>query len=531
VRAMSSTRDRQGSPGADAPVIGHLIDGKRLVEGTTKLASVNPAHSGDVLATVALAGTDTFLHAFRAAQSAQWSWAGLPAPVRGRVVASIGRLVESNAETLARLITREIGKPLAEARGEVREVIDTCDLFLGEGRRPCGQTVPSEMPDKELFTYRRPVGVVAVVTAANFPVAVPSWYLVPALLCGNTVVWKPSEYTPAVADAFAELFCRAGLPDGVLNVVHAAGAATYDGLAEGLEAGLVDKIGFTGSTDAGRALSGLAGRYLQAPCLELGGKNPMVVAPGADLAAATEGALFGGFGTAGQRCTSLGTVWVHRTLHTDFIHAFSRAVERAVIGEPTSGVLYGPMISETYLRGYQRYLDLVLPHHTVRGSTATGRITTANPRAGFVGDPDEGWYAHPVVVDGVTPDDEIYATETFGPIVGVGVYDTLDEAIELANGTGYGLSAAIYTDDAHAAFRFAGGVRAGMVSVNNSTSGAEAHLPFGGNGLSGNGSRQSGQWVLEQFTRWQAVNWDHSGHLQRAQMDVAAIQADLDFRL
>jgi aldehyde dehydrogenase (NAD+) len=448
------------------------------------------------------------------------------------VVEQIGRLVEANAEALAALVTREIGKPLAESRGEVQEVVDTCAFFAGEGRRLYGQTVPSEMPDKQLFTFRVPVGVATIVTAGNFPVAVPSWYLVPALLCGNAVVWKPAEYTPAIAEAFTELFVRGGLPDGVLNTVLTDGPATFDGLTAALDAGLVDKIGFTGSSAVGVRIGELAGRHLQNPCLELGGKNPLVVMPDADLDLAVEGALFSGFGTAGQRCTSLGTVVVHESVHDEFLRRFDAAVRSAVIGDPTrADVLYGPMISTRFLANFERHLDLVRPHHTLHGSSGTGRITAANPREGFAGDAEAGLYAHPTIVDGVLAEDELYRTETFGPIVGVARFGTFDEAVELANGHGHGLSASIYTSTPVHAFRFRERVSAGMVSVNNSTSGAEAHLPFGGNGRSGNGSRQSGVWVLDQFTRWQSMNWDYAGKLQKAQMDTAQLPADVDFRL
>jgi aldehyde dehydrogenase (NAD+) len=302
-----------------------------------------------------------------------------------------------------------------------------------------------------------------------------------------------------------------------------AGAETFAGLRAALEAGMVDKVGFTGSTEVGQAIGELCGRHLQSPCLELGGKNPMVVMPDADLELAVEGALFSGFGTAGQRCTSLGTVWVHRSVHDEFVEAFARAVEGAAIGDPTKDVLYGPMIDERFLDRFEGWLDLVQPHHTLQGSSGTGRITASNPRSGFVGDPEAGLYVHPTIAVGVEASDALYGTETFGPLVGVGVFDTLDEAIELANGHGYGLSSAIYTRDPQSVWRFREGVRAGMVSVNNSTSGAEAHLPFGGNGKSGNGSRQSGVWVLDQFTRWQSMNWDYSGQLQKAQMDTAEV--------
>ncbi|MCO1654484.1 aldehyde dehydrogenase family protein [Pseudonocardia sp. S2-4] len=495
------------------------------------MTSVNPARTDEVVGEAEPVDAAAFVDACRTARGAQRGWAAVPAPVRGRVVEQIGRLFEANKEALARLVTREIGKPLAESRGEVQEVIDTCTFFAGEGRRLYGQTVPSEMSDKQLFTFRTPVGVAVIVTAGNFPVAVPSWYLVPALLCGNTVVWKPAEYTPAIAAAFTELFQRGGLPDGVLQTVPADGPTTFEGLSAALDAGLVDKIGFTGSSAVGVRIGELAGRHLQVPCLELGGKNPLVVMPDADLDLAVEGALFSGFGTAGQRCTSLGTVVVHRDVHDEFLRRFDAAVRAAAVGDPTADVLYGPMISARFLESFERHLDLVRPHHTLHGSTGTGRITADNPREGFVGDPDAGLFAHPTIVDGVRADDEIYRTETFGPIVGVAAFDTFDEALALANDHGYGLSASIYTSTLAHAFRFREGVRAGMVSVNNSTSGAEAHLPFGGNGRSGNGSRQSGVWVLDQFTRWQSMNWDYAGTLQKAQMDTAVLPADQDFRL
>jgi acyl-CoA reductase-like NAD-dependent aldehyde dehydrogenase len=506
-----------------------VIGGKECeAAGAAPYESINPARVGEVVARVAQADAETFAVACRTSREAQREWARVPAPVRGRVIASIGRLVEDNLEALARLVTDEIGKPYAEALGEVREIVDTCDFFLGEGRRLYGQTVPSEMPDKNLFTFRVPVGVAAVITAGNFPVAVPSWYLVPALLCGNAVVWKPAEYAAASAHALYRLFVAAGLPDGVLNVVFADGAQTFAGLSRALDEGTVHKVGFTGSSAVGRSVGELCGRHLQSPCLELGGKNPMVVMPDADLDLAVEGALFAGFGTAGQRCTSLGTVIVHESVHDEFVRRYAAAVAAAKAGDPAGDVLFGPLLDHKFAERFEEYLTWIGPHHTVV-SGPTGRITADNPRDGFDG--GDGLFYHPVVVDGVRPDDRLFLEETFGPIVGITTFRTLDEAIDLANRPGYGLSSAIYTTDPHAVFRFREGVSAGMVSVNNSTSGAEAHLPFGGNGKSGNGSRQSGMWVLDQFTRWQAMNWDHSGRLQKAQMDVTEIVPDRDFRL
>jgi aldehyde dehydrogenase (NAD+) len=507
-----------------------IVDGQPVGRGPVQI-SVNPARTGETVAEVTLGDAETVVAAARAARKAQRAWADVPAPVRGRAIAHIGRLVEANQETLARLVTLEVGKPYAEALGEVREIVDTCDFFLGEGRRLYGQTVPSEMPSKQLFTFREPVGVVTVITAGNFPVAVPSWYLVPALLAGNTVVWKPAEYAAASALALAELFVAGGLPPGVLNVVFADGEQAFAGLDRALGEGLVNKVGFTGSSAVGSRIGELCGRHLQSPCLELGGKNPMVVTPSANLALAVEGALFAGFGTAGQRCTSLGTVLVHSGVHDEFVAALSAAVSSAAIGDPFQDVLYGPMLSRRFAERYEYYLDWIGPGHTVHGSSAVGRIGASAPRDGFRGDPDAGLFYHPVVVDGVGPQDRLFMEETFGPIIGVATYTDLDEAIELANLPGYGLSSSIYTTDPADVFAFRRGITAGMVSVNNSTSGAEAHLPFGGNGKSGNGSRQSGIWVLDQFTRWQAVNWDYSGRLQKAQMDVADLVPDRNFRL
>jgi aldehyde dehydrogenase (NAD+) len=509
-----------------------VVNGQQATDAPGgRLQSRNPARLDEVVADVLLADAGTVVAACRAAQEGQRAWAAIPAPARGRVIAQVGRLVEANKEALARLVTREIGKPYAEALGEVQEIIDTCDFFIGEGRRLYGQTVPSEMPDKQLFTFRMPVGVAAIITAGNFPVAVPAWYLVPAILCGNAVVWKPAEYAAAVGSALAELFHAGGVPAGVLHVVHADGEQTFAGLEQALEQRLVQKVGFTGSSPVGAEIGALCGRHLQNPCLELGGKNPMVVMADADLDLAVEGAMFAGFGTAGQRCTSLGTAIVHDSIYDEFCARLDAAVRSAPVGDPNEDVLFGPMLSERFAERFEEWLALVGDHHTVLGSTGRGRITRENPREGFVGDPEAGVYYHPTIAAGVTAEDEIYRTETFGPLIGVARFSTFDEAMELANGHGYGLSSAIYTTDPLHAFRFRERISAGMVSVNNSTSGAEAHLPFGGNGKSGNGSRQSGIWVLDQFTRWQSMNWDYAGKLQKAQMDVAELPWQREFLL
>ncbi|MFY7812946.1 MAG: aldehyde dehydrogenase family protein [Candidatus Nanopelagicaceae bacterium] len=493
--------------------------------------SKNPANLSEIVAKTSGSTSAQIISALERAKIAQRKWAAIPAPARGRVIANVGRLVEKNKKNLSKLVTKEMGKVFKEALGEVQEVIDTCDFFLGEGRRLYGQTVPSEMPNKNLFTYRMPVGSVFIITAGNFPAAVPSWYLVPALLAGNSVVWKPSEFTPAVAQALTKLFHAGGIPEDLLITVVADGATTFEAMESGLAKGLINKIGFTGSTEVGRRIGAKAGEYVQSACLELGGKNPMVVMPDANLDLALDGALFAGFGTAGQRCTSLGTLWLHESIHDEFLARYSKIVESAKVGDPFADVLYGPMISEKYLENHLKHLEMIQSHHKVSGSTSTGRITKSNPRAGFVGDPESGVFAHPVIVSGLKFEDELYRTETFGPLVTVGKFKNLDEALDLSNGHGYGLSSAIYTRDPENVWRFREGISAGMVSVNNSTSGAEAHLPFGGNGKSGNGSRQSGIWVLDQFTRWQSMNWDWSNKLQKAQMDTVELAHNPDFKI
>src|ERR1700742_719188 len=393
-----------------ATEIASIVDGRPAGDAPGgRLTSTNPANTSETVAEVRLGDASTFVAAARAARAAQREWAKVPAPARGRVIANVGRLVESNKEALSKLVTQEVGKPYAESLGEVQEIIDTCDFFIGEGRRLYGQTVPSEMPSKQLFTFRMPVGVAAIITAGNFPVAVPAWYLVPAILCGNAVVWKPAEYSAALGDALVKLFHAGGVPGGVLNLVQASGEETFKGLEAALGEGLVDKVGFTGSSAVGSRIGELCGRHLQSPCLELGGKNPMVVMDDADVDLAVEGALFGGFGTAGQRCPSLAPAIVHESVYEEFVSKLADRLASASIGDPNADVLYGPMIHERFAERFEDWLGLVRDHHTVHGSSATGRITASNPRSGFVGDPDAGIFYHPTLVVGVTREDEIYA--------------------------------------------------------------------------------------------------------------------------
>ncbi len=498
------------------------IGGQERPPTGATFASVNPADRDDVAAVAPLSSADEVREACERARAAQSSWARVPAPQRARAISRLGQLLSAEKESLSRFVTREMGKPIREARGSVQEAIDTAEFFASEGRRLYGQTVPSELRDKELFTYRRPVGVVGVITAGNFPVAVPSWKIIPAILCGNVVVWKPSDDAPGVAALFADLWQRAGLPPNVLSLVHGGGAGCAgEWLVAQVDAGLVDKISFTGSTAVGRRIGEVCGRNLQTPSLELGGKNPLVILADADLELAVDGALWAAFGTAGQRCTSAGNIIVDRRVAATVRDQLLTRARALRIGDPRDeSADYGPLIN-------QRFLEKWLEQRAVGVNDGAEllldgrRITQSDAPPGFTGNAKRGWYASPRIFHHVRMSMRIAQEECFGPTVNLVEVDGLQEAIAAANATPYGLSSAVYTRDSKAMLRFKEEITAGMCSVNNSTTGAEAHLPFGGNGWSGNGTRESGIWVLDAYTRWQAVNVDLAGKLQKAQIDLA----------
>jgi aldehyde dehydrogenase (NAD+) len=501
-------------------VVSNVIEGV-VAPATATFERRNPANRDDLVTVAPQSSREQVFEACQAARRASVAWARVPAPERGRLLGRLAGLLTAEKERLSRFIAREVGKPLREARGSVQEAIDTAEFFQSEGRRLYGQTVPSELPAKELFTYRRPIGVVGLITAGNFPIAVPSWKIVPALLAGNVVVWKPSDDAPGTASLFFELLRRAGVPNGVVNIVHGAGAGgAGEFLIEAVDAGLVDKVSFTGSTAVGRKIGEVCGRQLQVPSLELGGKNPLVVLADADLELAVEGAVWASYGTAGQRCTSAGNIIVDRRVMPAFRERFVRRASSLKIGNPLDEQNdYGPFINQRFLERWieQRATGLA------DGATLLldgKRVTAADPGSTFTGDASRGFYASPRLFDNVRIDMRVAQEECFGPTVNLLEVDGLDDAIRAANGTPYGLSSAIYTRDAHAMLRFKEEIRAGMTSINNSTTGAEAHLPFGGNGWSGNGTRESGIWVLDAHTRWQAVNVDLSGKLQKAQIDL-----------
>ena len=528
---MTQTSTAPITSGATPRTFGNLINGNSVTSEAT-FESRNSSRLADVVGIFPEATKAQVREACEVANEAFAAWSKTPAPIRGQLIGSIGKALEREKESLSRLVTREMGKTLKEARGSVQEAIDTCHFFQSEGRRLYGQTVPSEMPNKELTTYRRPLGVVGIVTAGNFPIAVPSWKIIPALLAGNTIVWKPSEDAPAVAYAFAKLIEEAGVPAGVLNVVFGGGAdAAGEYLVQMMDEGLLHKFAFTGSTKVGREIGAVAGRNLLHPTLELGGKNPLIVMRDADIDNAVEGAIFSAFGTGGQRCTSAGNIIVEEVIYDEFKERFLKRVEDLKIGDPNEhdGVLYGPFINQRFYDNWAKHYDWGAED----GATllhGKGRIEPGNEPRGFVGDPQAAYYGWPTVWEGVKPGMKLFQTEVFGPTINLVKVDGIDEALEAANAVDYGLSSAIYTNDREWAYAFKDRIEAGMSSINNTTVGAEAHMPFGGVKGSGNGTRESGIWVLEAYTYWHGINDDVSGKLQLAQMDTEYVesQAEVD---
>ena len=506
----------------------HIINGNlTLASDGATYDSTNPAWLDDCLGEFPLSTKSDVHDALAAARAAFPSWAATPAPTRGQVIGNMGRLLMERKDDLVRLQAREIGKTLKECGGEIQEAIDTCLFFQSEGRRLYGQTVNSELPDKELFTYRRPLGVCGIINACNFPSAVPFWKMIPAIMCGNTCVWKSPQDSPLLSFALARVMHEAGLPDGVINLIHGKGSGAGQDLVDSADLGMVDKISFTGSTPVGKMIGETCGRNLVSASLELGGKNPLVIMPSANMENAVEGAYWAGFGTAGQRCTSLGNLIIHEDVYNEFVERFMEKVKSTVIGDSMrhDGVLYGSMLSEQYAVDFLKGIEMC----EASGATkiwGEGRITNDNKPEKFHGDASEGVYMWPHVYVDVTEDMECFHEEIFGPVVTIVKARDFDHALHLANASPYGLSSAIYTNDRLEAYRYKTGIKAGMTGINNSTTGAEAHLPFGGVKGSGNGTRESGIWVIEAYSYWHAVNDELSGKLQLAQMDVDEIEME-----
>jgi acyl-CoA reductase-like NAD-dependent aldehyde dehydrogenase len=473
--------------------------------------SVSPANHDDQIGEFPASTAADVDAAVEAARRAFPAWSLLPAPKRGEILFRIARLLAEHKEELSRLMTREMGKVLPEARGDVQEAIDVAYYMAGEGRRLFGQTVPSEMPDKFAMSIRRPIGVVGIITPWNFPVAIPAWKLFPALICGNTVVMKPASDTPACMLRFVELLMEGGVPDGVVNVVTGSGGEVGNAIVDHPD---VRVISFTGHTSTGIEISRRAAETLKRVSLELGGKNPIVIWEDADLDLALDSVIWSAFGTSGQRCTAASRLIVHRAVHDEFVGRLRDRVGRLVLGDglvETTDV--GPVINETAVERIAGYAAIGRQeaHLVIGGEPA---------RDGALA---KGSFFQPTIFTEVKPDARIAQEEIFGPVASVIPVDSWDEAVRIVNGVKYGLSSSLFTRDVNLAFRSVRDFETGLGYVNHGTIGAEAHLPFGGTKATGNGHREVGQAALDFFSEWKSVYIDYSGKLQRAQIDTTFV--------
>jgi aldehyde dehydrogenase (NAD+) len=477
-------------------------------ESGATFEDIDPA-TGEIVGTFPRSGPHDVLKATAAARTALPGWKATPAPARGEILLRAEEMLRGEKEALARLMTREMGKVLKEARGDVQEGIDTALYQASEGRRLFGITTPSELRDKFAMTVRMPVGVAALITPWNFPVAIPSWKLFPALLCGNTVVLKPASDAPACAARLVAILAKAEVPPGVVNLVFGTGSEAGASLAADPE---VDLISFTGSSAAGAHLAETAGRLGKKVSLEMGGKNAQIVMDDADIPLAVEGALWGAFGTTGQRCTATSRIIVHKPVLKIFTDLFLSRVKGLRLGnglDPKTDV--GPLINAAAREKVLRYVEIG------RGEGAK-LLAGGSPHA--EGDCARGFFFQPTVFTDGDPKMRIAREEIFGPVTLILPVDDYEQAVAVHNATRYGLSSSIYTHDVNLAFRAIRDLEAGITYVNGATIGAEAHLPFGGVKQTGNGHREGGSTVLDIFSEWKTVFVDFSGKLQKAQIDI-----------
>lgn len=447
-------------------------------------------------------------HAVQAAARALESWRKVPAVKRGEILLRSMRLLEERKESFAKAMTREMGKILQETRGDVQEAIDTSFYFAGEGRRLFGQTTPSELANKFAMSVRQPVGVCALITPWNFPMAIPSWKLYPALLCGNTVVLKPSSLTPDSARHLIEALEEAGIPPGVVNLVYGSGPTAGAWLVEHPQVRLVS---FTGSSEVGAGVASLCAKTFKKCGLEMGGKNAQIVMEDADLALALEGALWGAFGTTGQRCTATSRLIVHEKVFKRFSDELVARAEKWRIGDGLDpAVQMGPLVSASQRKRAHRYVEI--GKHKDRAKLLTGG------RMLVKGEYEKGFFYAPTLFEG-TPDMTIAQEEIFGPVAVLIRVSSFDEAIRVLNRSVYGLSGSIYTRDVNRVMRAIQEMETGITYINAPTIGAEVHLPFGGVKRTGNGHREAGVTALDIFSEWKTVYIDYSGRLQKAQID------------
>jgi len=470
--------------------------------------NIDPA-SGEVLGIFPRSGAEDVNDAVGAARKALDSWRAVPAPRRGEILFRAGETLVRCKEEFARDMTSEMGKVLKEARGDVQEAIDMTYYMAGEGRRCFGQTTPSELPDKFAMSVRQSVGVAAAITPWNFPMAIPAWKIMPALITGNTVVLKAANDTPKSAWNLVKALEEAGLPAGVLNVVFGSGSEVGTPLVEHPD---VDLISFTGSNEVGSGIAFKAAQFGKRLHLELGGKNAIIILDDADLGLALDGVIWSAFGTTGQRCTAASRVIAQRGILDELTERLIARTEALRLGHGLEeGTDVGPVVNQEQLAKVDGYMDVARRD----GATIACGGSVAN-----VGPLAKGFFFRPTVLTDVKPKMRVAQEEIFGPVTAVIAVDSLEEAIAVNNNVSYGLSTSIYTRDVNQAFRAIEGITTGLVYVNAGTIGAEVHLPFGGTRGTGNGHREAGQAALDTYTEWKTVYVDYSGKLQKAQIDV-----------
>jgi alpha-ketoglutaric semialdehyde dehydrogenase len=468
----------------------------------------NPADRDDVIGCFPRSGPEDVARAVASAKRGFAVWSRTPAPIRGEVLHRVGDLLVEHKAAIARAMTREMGKVLAETQGDVQEGIDTAHYAHTEGRRLFGRTVPSELRNKWAMSFRRPVGVAGLITPFNFPLAIPTWKMFPALLCGNAVILKPAEDVPHTAHLLVEVLLEAGLPPEVVQLVHGEGSVVGRAMVEHPD---VPLISFTGSTETGAIIGATCGKMHKRLSLEMGGKNAMIVMDDADLELALDGVLWGAFGTTGQRCTATSRLVVHEKVHDTFVKMVCDRAARLRLGPGLEAKTeVGPLINEDALKKVEYYVDV--------GRKEGARVLTGGERGAGKG-LERGWFYQPTVLAGIKPGMRVEQEEIFGPVLSVIKVGSLDEAIGVNNDVRYGLSSSLYTRDVNAAFRAMNELESGISYINAPTIGAEAHLPFGGVKQTGNGHREGGWEVYDFYSETKVVYVDFSGKLQRAQID------------
>jgi alpha-ketoglutaric semialdehyde dehydrogenase len=468
----------------------------------------NPANTSEVIGEFPLSSQADVDAAVSAAREAYKTWRLVPAPKRAEILFRVAELLVKRKEEFSRDMTREMGKVLAETRGDVQEAIDMTYYMAGEGRRLFGQTTPSELPNKFAMSVRQSIGVCGLITPWNFPMAIPSWKMMPALVCGNTVVLKPAEDTPLSSYHLVETMAEAGMPPGVVNLVSGDGPGAGAPLSKHKE---IPVISFTGSTATGRIIAEICAPDFKHCSLEMGGKNIILVLDDANLDLAVDGAIWGGFGTTGQRCTAASRIGVHKSLYKDFVNRLVERAKKLRVGNGLdSSVDMGPVINEQQLQTVMSYVEI--------GKNEGAKLLAGGHRLDK-GDHAKGWFHEPTIFGDCDAKMRISQEEIFGPVVSVIPIESLEQGIEVANGVPYGLSASIYTRNVNAAFAAIRDLYTGIVYVNAPTIGAETHLPFGGTKQTGNGHREAAVAAIDFFSEWKSIYIDYSDKLQRAQID------------